>query len=217
MDRRILDYLPVVLREVPEFKALMQAEQPELEDLWAAQDSTLENQFVPTAEDYGVRRWEKMLGIRPKGTDGLEVRRTRVLSMLGLKLPYTLRWLKNWLAELMGAGNFGVDVVDYLIGLTLRYTPDDERPTDDIIGVLTDVKPANMLLHVTAVTESPAAAAPVVIVAGAMSVMETTLPSIPEVPRRAYAVNADTGALAELYTRDERGINRAYIAGGMNA
>lgn len=63
MDRLIIDYLPAVLCNVPEFKALMAAEQPEIEALWAEQKSVLENQFLVSATELGVKRWERILKI----------------------------------------------------------------------------------------------------------------------------------------------------------
>ena len=95
MDRQIIDYLPYVLRDVVEYRQLMEAEQPELAALWAAQDKVLADQYIVTATEYGISRWEAILGIYPKDTDGLEMRRARILSMLQLKLPYTKRWLAN--------------------------------------------------------------------------------------------------------------------------
>lgn len=156
MDRLILEYLPVILRTVPEFAALMAAEQPELEGLWTAQDDVLANQFLLSATDYGIRRWERILKIYPKDTDGLEMRRARVLAVLRLKLPYTLRWLRGWLDDLCGAGNYGLAITDYLIDLDLGFDgiPEAEKLAADIVALLQAVKPANMILDFNSMRRS---------------------------------------------------------------
>lgn len=157
MDRLLINYLPPVLREVPELKAIMAAEQPEVEQLWDAQDNILENQFLVSATEYGVKRWERILKIYPKDTDGLEMRRARVLAILRLKLPYTIRWLRNWLDELCGAGNYGLDIAAYTITLHLGYDniPEAEKLAQDIMAMLQTAKPENMVLDFNALRQSP--------------------------------------------------------------
>ena len=49
MDRRLLNYLPPVLREVMEFKAINEANEPEISLLWDAFALVLANQFLDTA------------------------------------------------------------------------------------------------------------------------------------------------------------------------
>lgn len=149
MDRQIIEYLPHVLREVVEYRQLMEAEQPELAALWEAQDNVLADQYIVTATEYGISRWESMLGIYPKDTDGPEMRRTRILSLLQLKLPYTRRWLANWLNDLCGTGNYGLAITAYTIIIDLGYDliPEAEKLVGDIYTMLAAVRPANMVLE----------------------------------------------------------------------
>jgi hypothetical protein len=148
VDRLIINYLPIVLRSVVELKALLAAEQPELETLWNVQAKALDDQFVLTASVYGIGRWEKMLGIYPKDTDGLEMRRARVMTMLQLKLPYSRRWLEHWLDDLCGPGRYNLVIKDYTIEIDLGYDqiPEAEKLMTDIYTLLSAIKPANMLL-----------------------------------------------------------------------
>lgn len=156
MDRLLLNYLPQVLREVPELKALMAAEQPEIELLWSTQDDILENQFLVSATEYGVKRWERILKIYPKDTDGLEMRRARVLAILRLKLPYTIRWLRGWLDDLCGISNYGLEIEAYTIALTLGYDniPEAEKLVQDIMTMLQAAKPSNMVLNLNAMRQA---------------------------------------------------------------
>ena len=72
MERKLIDYLPYVIRDYAEFQGIMGSEQPEIEKAWNTTDDLLNNQFIPTAGNMGLSRWEKILGITPKGTDSLE-------------------------------------------------------------------------------------------------------------------------------------------------
>lgn len=90
MDRRLLDYLPPVLREVLEFQTINAANEPEIEVAWDAAALLLANQFLETADENGVAVWERELKIYPKDTDTLEVRKARIKAMWNLELPYTV-------------------------------------------------------------------------------------------------------------------------------
>jgi hypothetical protein len=157
-ERRLIEYLPGVLQDVREYKALMFAEQPEIPRLFIEIQRALDNQFVETSDEYGIKRREEILKIVPLGTDELDTRRARVLLALGLKLPYTLRWLENWLGELCGEGNYGLYVADYDIDLDLSYdtVPEPEKITADVVRTLLAVKPANMTLSCNALRRSDA-------------------------------------------------------------
>lgn len=115
MDRKLINYLPYVVRDYAEFQGITGAEQPEFENAWAAVDDLLNNQFIKTAGNLGLSRWEKILGITPKGTDTLDDRRFRVLTRLNEELPYTLPQLRVILESLCGAGNYSADVADYTL------------------------------------------------------------------------------------------------------
>ena len=103
MERKLIDYLPYVIRDYAEFQGIMGSEQPEIEKAWNTTDDLLDNQFIPTAGNMGLSRREKILGITPKGTDSLEDRRFRILTRINEELPYTLPQLRNILETLCGS------------------------------------------------------------------------------------------------------------------
>ena len=61
MERKLIDYLPYVIRDYAEFQGIMGSEQPEIEKAWNTTDDLLNNQFIPTAGNMGLSRWEKIL------------------------------------------------------------------------------------------------------------------------------------------------------------
>lgn len=66
MDRRLLDYLPPVLREVLEFQTINAANEPEIAVAWDAAALLLANQFLETADESGVPCGSGSLKSTPK-------------------------------------------------------------------------------------------------------------------------------------------------------
>lgn len=156
MDRRLLDYLPPVLREVLEFQAINEANEPEISLAWDALALVLANQFLDTADSSGVSVWEKELRIFPKDTDTLEVRKARIKAMWNLELPYTVPWLKNWLTSICGPTGHEETISDYTINIQLDYNvlPNAESLAAEILDMLLVVRPSNMRVLMTSFLQS---------------------------------------------------------------
>lgn len=156
MDRKLLDYLPPVLREVLEFQAINAANEPEISIAWDALALVLANQFLDTATASGVAVWERELNIRPKDTDTLEVRKARIKALWNLELPYTLPWLKNWLAGLCGPDGHAVSLKDYTLDIQLDYTilPEPGRLAAEILEMLLTIRPENLVILMTSLVQS---------------------------------------------------------------
>ena len=91
METRLISYLPPVLQNIEEFKALYGTEDYEIDDLYAALEILLKDQFVHEATENGIKRWEKILKIIPGASDTLDMRRFEILNRLNIKIPYTLK------------------------------------------------------------------------------------------------------------------------------
>ena len=61
METRLISYLPPILQNIEEFKALYGTEDYEIDDLYAALEILLKDQFVHEATENGIKRWEKIL------------------------------------------------------------------------------------------------------------------------------------------------------------
>lgn len=107
-DVNLAEYLPPFLREYKELKAVMEAENPEFSLLQNAAKRVLKNEFIETADEFGISRFEKLLGIMPSKNDTLESRRARVYSRWFTELPYTLRMFVGRLAQMSGGTEFSV-------------------------------------------------------------------------------------------------------------
>lgn len=156
MDRELINYLPPILREVTEFKAINSANEPEISLAWNGLDQVMANQFLDDADERGVSVWEQELKIRPKDTDTLAVRKARVKAMWNRELPYTVPWLKNWLQGLCGSQGYEVAIVDYSIHIQLDYTVlrDADRIAAEVTDLLLAVRPSNMWVLIISFVQS---------------------------------------------------------------
>lgn len=147
MGRKLINYLPYVIRDYAEFQGIMGSEQPEVEQAWDSADDLLDNQFIPTAGNIGLSRWEKILDITPKGTDSLEDRRFRVLTRINEELPYTLIQLRAILETLCGPDNYSAEVEEGTYQLVVKIGLAAKNNFSDVDSLLNRVVPQNMVVN----------------------------------------------------------------------
>lgn len=104
----LVSYLPPFIAEYKETNITLTAEHPEFVLVWKAADRALKNEFIATADEYGIGRFEEILHILPSHDDTLESRRSRVQSRWFTSLPYTWRMLIRKLTALCGEKDFTV-------------------------------------------------------------------------------------------------------------
>lgn len=141
----LIKYMPPFLKEVREFKGIFGAEDIQIEKLNNQINSMLREVIVKTAEDYGLRRYEKIYGItRPAET--LEARRMAILLKMNNRVAYTYKWLIQTLNEAIGAENYKIttDFNNYKmnIEIALNYTEAAELLKNDLVKQM----PANIEL-----------------------------------------------------------------------
>ncbi len=147
--RRLLDYLPPVVRQVLDFQQISAATEPEIRLAWQAVERVLGRRFLAEADGAGLGVWERELGLFPKAGESLAARRARILAAWLRKPPYTLHWLRGWLDGICGAGNYSVDVQDYTINIVLEYDQLNEPDflLREILELLRPLRPSQMLLR----------------------------------------------------------------------
>ena len=149
MDRRLVDYLPPVLRDILELRAIMDAQQPEIETAWAAVQSVLDNQFIDTATTAGVAMWENEYGIIPAATDTLEGRKFRLRTKSYKQRPFTVIALRRQLTALCGEGNCSVTLDTLNYTLRVRVALPAKSYVIDVENLLSKIVPANMVIDLT--------------------------------------------------------------------
>lgn len=145
----LVTYLPSFMQKYQEPVAALEAENPEFAIAWDGAHRILYNHFISTADEYGIRRFEKMLGISPAEEDTLESRRSRVQSKWFSKLPYTLRILLQKLTVLCGGTGFKVtEYFEEGYTLTLETGLELYGQVEELSDILDTLLPCNMTASV---------------------------------------------------------------------
>jgi len=151
----LLSYWMPLLRKIKEFKEIATTEEPELRYILEAIDRTLNNMFIETADEYGIKRFEGMMGIYPEEGSSLETRRFYVLVKWNDKVPYTDNTLYNRLLSLCGsADKFTIEehYNEYYINITT--TLGIEGTFDTVATVLEEMLPCNLILNLKNIIEA---------------------------------------------------------------
>ncbi len=143
----LVSYLPVFMRNYREPAAALEAENEEFEIVWDTSDRVLRNRFIETADEYGISRFEAMLGIYPSEEDTLELRRERVRSKWFDRIPYTWKILLQRLTQLCGDTGF-VLTHNFETGYTLFLETELELfgQTQELERLLLTILPCNIVI-----------------------------------------------------------------------
>lgn len=152
-DVSLLAYLPPFMQGFTEIAATLNAEDPEFVIVWDSADRVLKNQFIATADEYGISRFEKILKILPSKEDTLESRRSRVQNRWFNDMPCTLRTLVYRLMVLCKNQNFTLTkrfTDDYVLEISTNLTAfgqveELEKMIDSVIPCNIVVKQSNSI------------------------------------------------------------------------
>lgn len=141
----LASYLPPFMAEVREISGVLETENPELMLVWKAADRGLQNAFIETADEYGLARFERILGILPSAEDTLESRRARLSVRWFDAIPYTWKVLIKKLEVLCEGSDFVLQG-NFTDGytLTLHTHLDAYGKTEEIREIIETVLPCNI-------------------------------------------------------------------------
>lgn len=140
-NRKLIDYLPPVLKSVADIKIINDAMQTVIERAWEDLKLIIDEQFIESATEESIEIWEKELGLYRYDADTLDVRKNRIKSVLFYKAMYTYRWLLDWLKSFGDTGS-NVRIEDYTVHIDLPNSYDCVKVLEDMLRNL----PANLLI-----------------------------------------------------------------------
>lgn len=149
MDRQLKDYLPIFVQEYAEIGTIMDTEQVSVENVWTETENVMCDQFVLEATENGVKRWESILNMKPKGTYTLDERRFNILVKLQEQLPYTVATLNTALTAICGEDGYFLKIDNDKYLLTVRLALYNENNVQSVSELLEKMIPANMIISVT--------------------------------------------------------------------
>lgn len=191
----ILSYWMPILRNLKEFKEIAKVEEVELRRILEAIDQTLANMFIETANEDGIKRFEKMLKIIPNNGDDISTRRFKVLSKWNNKEIYTDSTLFELLTSFCGEGNFKIieRYKEYVLEIVTYLSVKDAFET--VNDLIRDVIPCNLVVELKNMIEE--IAKPTLYVGGVVNtgmiyagIPSSTLVAVVDVPLYSVVANS---------------------------
>lgn len=94
-EAKIENYQPPLVRAQREMGYITSAENPEFNWLYGILDTAIKDQFIVTATEIGISRWERILNIKPPAGSTLEQRRAAVMARLLARIPINLEVVRQ--------------------------------------------------------------------------------------------------------------------------
>ena len=106
--KKLIDYLPPIMQNFTEIKQITKVEQTEVNSLDFEIGRVLDNAFIEDCDEYGIKKYEKLVGVTPTAQDTLESRKSRVLIHWNDFIPYSYRVLIRKLNIFCGVNNYDI-------------------------------------------------------------------------------------------------------------
>lgn len=145
---KIEEYWPLIVKNTEEFGQIAVAENPEFNQLAECIYRVLKDGFIHDATEYGVSRWENMLGLAVTADMTLDDRKAAILTYLSIKLPYTWRVLKRMLTGLLGEDNFEMSIDNDTQTVTIALALAVDHMRGKIDELCARVIPQNLVIDV---------------------------------------------------------------------
>lgn len=167
----LISYLPPFMADFKEISVTLEAENPEFVLVWNAADRVLQNEFIESADEYGISRFEKILNILPSTEDTLESRRARVQARWFNTIPYTMKAFLAKLVALCGDSDFTVTKEYEKYTVTILTNLELFGQVEELEHIIESMMPCNMI--VISLNEIPCGAKGFALVAGGVCSVET--------------------------------------------
>lgn len=142
----MLELLPPWYREILDYQQICQTEQQLLEALAEEITAIAENFFFQTMDSGSVSQWEQILGITPNlTTETLAFRRARLINRLSTRPPYTIWFLYQKLDELIGPGQWTVNVDYPNYTLCIESSAENQQYATEVAYTINTIKPAHIV------------------------------------------------------------------------
>lgn len=143
------DYWPDYLKDIVELKEVAAAEQLEIDTITELINNMSHDFSAFTLTEYGIKRWEKILGIGGKSADDMDSRRFRIISRILEQIPITKRTLYSQLETLCGKDGFKLEINSGAYTLTVKLALTSKSSFDDVVELINRSSPANLVCTVT--------------------------------------------------------------------
>ena len=145
----LISYLPEYLHGYKELRKIMEVQQAEIQKLEDITGALINNQFIISADEQGIEKYETMLGVAALDDDTLENRKFRILSRWNNTIPYTVSALKEKLENLCGKDGYILEVLNGEYRVFVRIALTSKKNYRMVEEMLEEVIPANMVIDLS--------------------------------------------------------------------
>ena len=150
VDTDLMAYLPDWYKEIEEYQQIIAAEKAQAVTLLSNMTAVKGNFFFATMNEGAVAEWERVLGIIPNpATETLEFRRMRLINRLSTKPPFSIRFLRQKLDELIGAGNYVLTVDGSAYTIYIEASASNQGYAIEVARTINAIKPAHIVYVLT--------------------------------------------------------------------
>lgn len=145
-SRKASSYVPQIYKGFTEMEDLIAVEDNILDEAENEKKNLEDNQYVLTANEYGIEQYEDMLDIIPNpAVETLQFRRDRIVNRLSMTPPFTFRFLKKKLDEIIGVGKWKAYIDFSTYTLYVESSANNQIWFEEIIITMSNLKPANIV------------------------------------------------------------------------
>ena len=150
VDTDLMAYLPDWYKEIEEYQQIIAAEKAQAVTLLSNMTAVKGNFFFATMNEGAVAEWERVLGIIPNpATETLEFRRMRLINRLSTKPPFSIRFLRQKLDELIGEGNYVLTVDGSAYTIYIEASASNQGYAIEVARTINAIKPAHIVYVLT--------------------------------------------------------------------
>ena len=145
-DPSVCKQIPTWFQDILEYQALCQTETQQFTAFLNSMQAVASNFFFQTMDVSAVSTWEQIFRIVPNPeTETLEFRRARLINRISTKPPFTLGFLYRKLDEIIGPGQWTVDVDYSNYTLYIEASAQDKNYWSELAVTLNMIKPAHII------------------------------------------------------------------------
>lgn len=127
--KKLIQYLTPFVQSFGEMQEIMRVEEDWMDKMESHIGKLYDNAFIEDCDEYGIRKYEKLLGILPDTEENLEIRKLRVRAGWNDAIPYTYRTMVKKMNLYCGVNNYDIDadLENYKISFSIYGRADIEE------------------------------------------------------------------------------------------
>lgn len=147
-------YLPKIYDGIIEFEELIKIENNLFNDLEKEKEKTINNLYLSTCDIETIKKCENLFNISDSSSN-INFRRERLLNRFNMSMPFTLTGLKFKLDEIIGIGNYSVNIDYNNFTIYIESKSINQNWFHETYVTINKMKPANMIfINKPVLTES---------------------------------------------------------------